>query len=339
MSSKRVTLQDIADATGVTVNTVSRALKNKSDISRATCERIQKVAEGMGYIKNYMASSLRSGRTHIIAMICGGMINPYYAILADSIQLEALRRGYSLMILASRDDPELERQAVEMAVARQVDGVLLFPGIGNCTSLDTLKASGLPFVVMSRELEEEPAVDRIVCDEEKGGRLAAGHLIAEGHRKLAMLSSFDVVYSTRLRLKGFRDACLEAGIPEKDIFSAVCPDAEGITRTLLDWHHKGVTGLFMFCDMEAWNAIDLLRQQGLSVPGDFGIVGFDNIQGSINLSTPVCSIDCRLAEEAALGIQMLRQRIHHPELPPQTAVLDVSLVCRGSCGKASGTIR
>ncbi|MCQ2458224.1 MAG: LacI family transcriptional regulator [Clostridia bacterium] len=334
MNAKRVTLQDIADATGVTVNTVSRALKNKSDISRATCERIQRVAADMGYVKNFMASSLRSGRTRIIAMICGGMINPYYGILADSIQLEALRLGYSLLILASRDDPELERQAVEMAIARQVDGVLLFPGIGNCTSLDTLKTSGLPFVVMSRDLENEPDVDRVICDEEKGGRLAAEHLIAEGHRKLAFLSSFDVVYSTRMRFKGFREAALEAGIPESDIFSAICWSAEDITRTLLSWHESGVTGLFTFCDMEAWNAIDLLRRQGLSVPGDFGVVGFDNIQGAINLSTPVCSVDGSLQEEAALGIKMLRDRIHHPELPPQTKILDVSLVCRESCKKA-----
>ena len=108
----RVTLLDIATATGYTVNTVSRALKNKEDISRETCERIQQKAKEMGYVRNYLASSLRSGRTKTLAMIAGSMVNPFYAILADLIQQEAVRLGYSLMILCSRDDPGMEQQMV-----------------------------------------------------------------------------------------------------------------------------------------------------------------------------------------------------------------------------------
>ena len=110
-----VTLQDIARVTGYTVNTVSRALKDKDDISRETCLRIQKVAREMGYVRNYLASSLRSGRTKTLAMIAGSMVNPFYAILADLVQQEAARLGYSLMILCSRDDPDAELSAVEMA--------------------------------------------------------------------------------------------------------------------------------------------------------------------------------------------------------------------------------
>ena len=85
-SSRPVTLADIAKATGLSVNTVSRALKNKDDISRETCERVQKVAREMGYVRNYIASSLRSGRTKTIAMIAGSMMNPFYAILGDLIR-------------------------------------------------------------------------------------------------------------------------------------------------------------------------------------------------------------------------------------------------------------
>ena len=118
--NSRVTLQDIAKATGFTVNTVSRALKNKEDISRDTCLHIQNVAREMGYVRNYIASSLRSGRTKTIAMIAGSMMNPFYAVLGDLIQQEAVRLGYSLMILGSRDDPETESRMVEMALSRQV---------------------------------------------------------------------------------------------------------------------------------------------------------------------------------------------------------------------------
>ena len=101
-SSRPVTLADIARATGLSVNTVSRALKNKDDISRETCKRVQQVAHEMGYVRNYLASSLRSGRTRTLAMIMGSIINPFYAILADLIQREAVSLGYSLMILSSQ---------------------------------------------------------------------------------------------------------------------------------------------------------------------------------------------------------------------------------------------
>ena len=85
-SKKRVTLLDIANATGYTINTVSRALKNKDDISRETCQRIQEVAHSMGYVRNYMAGALRSGRTKTIGLILSEVSNPYYAVMADEIQ-------------------------------------------------------------------------------------------------------------------------------------------------------------------------------------------------------------------------------------------------------------
>ena len=126
-SGKRVTLQDVARATGYTANTVSRALKNKPDISAETSKRIQDAARRMGYVRNAMACSLRSGHTRTLGVIVGGMSNPYYGRMTDSIQDAAAEEGYSLLIFCSRDDPELEYQLIETAISRQVDGILLFP--------------------------------------------------------------------------------------------------------------------------------------------------------------------------------------------------------------------
>ena len=108
--SRRCTLQDIADRTGYTVNTVSRALKNKSDISAATREYIRQAADEMGYIRNQMASSLRSGHTKTLGVVVGGMSNPYDGVMTDAIQNVAAEYGYSLFIFCSRDNPELELQ-------------------------------------------------------------------------------------------------------------------------------------------------------------------------------------------------------------------------------------
>lgn len=332
MAGKRVTLQDIAQATGYTINTVSRALQNKPDIGRETCLRIQQTAHEMGYVRNFMASSLRSGRTRTIAMIAGSLVNPFYAILADLIQGEALRLGYSLMILSSREDPEIETQAVKMALSRQVDGVLITPCSFDSPALSLLYSSGIPFVLLSRYKEGLPH-DYVICNDEYGGYLAGRHLLEHGHRKLGMLSLHHVVFSTKRRFDGFQRACLEADLPVESIPYAE-PETDAALRECLQcWCAAGITGLFCFSDLEAWRVIDLLTEAGVSVPENVSVIGFDNIQKYTGFANPICSIDPGLMEEARIAIDLLRNRIHNPSLPPQQVILPVSLVCRGSCGK------
>ena len=327
-STGRITLEDVAKATGYTPNTVSRALKNKSDISVQTREYIQKVAREMGYVRNYIASSLRSGRTKTIAMIAGTMSNPFYAILADLLQREAFRLGYSLMILCSQDDPEIEMNVMEMALSRQVDGVLIIPSYEPSPAMDILRSSGIPYVLMSRKIPEGRD-DCIICDEEEGGFLAASHLIEHGHRRLAMFSQNPVLFSTDKRREGFLRACREAGIPESDTFFASGSSEEKIIAELKLLKAEQVTGIFSFCDVEAWEEITLMDRIGIE--DGFSFVGFDNILGYINFPKPICSIDCNLPEEARIAIDLIRKRFHDRTLPPQQVVLPVSLVCRNSC--------
>ena len=326
--NNRITLQDIAEATGFTVNTVSRALKNKDDISRETCERIQKVAREMGYVRNYLASSLRSGRTRTLAMIAGSMTNPFYAILADLIQTEASRLGYSLIILGSRDDPETELSAVEMALSRQVDGVLITPCSFESPALSTLRASRVPFVLLSR-FQEGTRDDCVYCNDEEGGYQAGKYLFDSGHRKMAMLTYHQVVFSSRQRFSGFRRACAEAGLPEENVFYACLENPEEILNQLKSWIRQGVTGLFSFCDVEAWSTITLLEEAGYKVPGDLTVVGFDNILGFLQFPKPISTVDCNLKEEACLAIDLIRKRIHDPLLSPQQICLPVSFIRRG----------
>ena len=324
---ERVTLADIAAATGFTVNTVSRALKNKDDISRETCELIQKKAKELGYVRNYLASSLRSGRTKTLAMIAGSMINPFYAILADLIQQEAARLGYSLIILCSRDDPDTELQAVEMALSRQADGVLITPCSFESPALSILRGAGVPFVLLSR-YQENNRDDCVYCDDGEGGYLAGRYLLEAGHRRLAMLSYRPVVFSSKERFSGFRRACAEAGLPEEDVHYA-CPDnPDLLLPQLRSWLDMGVTGLFSFCDVEAWNTITMLEGIGVRVPGDLTVVGFDNILGYIRFPKPISSVDCHLQREACAAIDMIRKRIHDPSLPPQQLRLPVTFVRR-----------
>ena len=329
--SRRCTLQDIADRTGFTVNTVSRALKNKSDISAATREYIRQAADEMGYIRNQMASSLRSGRTRTLGVIVGGMSNPYYGVMADAIQDVAAESGYSLFIFCSRDDPELELQVVETAISRQVDGILLFPNRGSGRTIERMKAAGVPYVLMARHFDS-PEDDWVVCGEEEGAYLAATHLIEAGHTRLGFLSSFDVVGSSEWRTHGFLRALEEHGLPKENGLLARCSGDEEVCAQLNAWHQAGVTGVFVFCDMEAWLAVTMLQRQALSIPEDMAIIGFDNIQGILPIPAPICSVGYDIQAMARSGIDLLRRRIHREDMPPQHLTFKPYVVCRGSCG-------
>jgi LacI family transcriptional regulator len=259
------------------------------------------------------------------------MSNPFYAILADLLQREAFRLGYSLMILCSQDEPEIEASVTEMALSRQADGVVILPSSDPSPAMDTLRSSGIPYVVLSRKTSGNQD-DCILCDEEQGGYLAGKHLIGHGHRRLAMFSQNPVLYSAEMRRAGFERACREEGIPESDCLFVCGRTEEDIIAELKRLKAEKVTGLFSFCDVEAWEEITLMDRIGMR--DSFGIVGFDNILGYVNFPKPICSIDCSLQETARLAVDLLRKRIHDRTLPPQQVVLPVSLICRDSCGPA-----
>jgi len=331
---RRCTLLDIAQRTGFTVNTVSRALKDKSDISVATREQIKAIADEMGYVRNRAASSLRSGRTKTIGVIVGGMSNPFYGIMTDAIQNAAAEHGYSILIFCSRDHIETELRMVETALSYQVDGILLFPCADSALTIKRLKAVGMPYALMARHLGRDED-DYVVCDDEEGGYLAARHLLEAGHTRLGFLSSFNVIYSSERRIHGFYRALDEFGIPRENGLTACCSGGVGAGQQLDYWRQIGVTGMFVFCDEEAWRAVSYLQAQGHSIPRDMAIVGFDNIQGRLPIPAPLCSVEYNITGMAQSGIDLLRSRIHQSDLPPQHVVYPPSLVCRCSCGSAA----
>lgn len=326
---KRVLLQDIANATGYTVNTISRALQDKTDIAENTRVYIKKLADDMGYVRNNIASSLRSGSSRTLAVIVKETSNPFYAIMIDAIHDIAEKNGYTVIVFCTRDIEEQERKAVIIAIGRQVDGVLVFPSATSAGNLSLLRRNGIPFVLVSRHMKN-PDYDTVICDEEQGGYLAGNHLIRAGHRKLAFFYIFEVLFSSEQRINGFLRATREAGIPDEDVhFYQYKSDRETVEQ-LARWKAEGVTGIFAFCDIEAWQFISCLQAGSMS--GDFALIGFDNIQGSIGFPSPLCSIDGSLQQLPETAISILLDRIKGDQSPPKAVVLPVHLVCRGSCG-------
>lgn len=344
---QHVTLHDIAREAGYSVNTVSHALRSMPDVAPETAKHILEVARSMDYVPNNLASSLRSGHTQAIAVIVGSLSNPFYGIMVDILQECALRAGYTLMIMCSREDQEIEYKLAEQAINRRADGVLLFPNAYSIPTVDRLREANIPFVLMNRALEQNQT-DNVVCDEEQGAYLATMHLLEHGVNKPVYLAASTIVYASEQRIHGFLRACREAGIPDEDRRICVMSDLpaaqEGLpvdttipSEQLIALKNEGFNGLICFCDIQAWRVLYALHNTPGIAPDDFAIVSFDNIEGILSFPISLCSVDCNFESIAQQGFDLLRARINGDDRPPQTIVLPVHLVCRGSCKRKTAS--
>ncbi|MFR3483743.1 MAG: VapE domain-containing protein [Clostridia bacterium] len=209
---KNVTLADIANKTGFSVNTVSHALHDKKDISAKTKEQIQAVAKEMGYIRNSSASSLRSGKTKSIAIIVGDISNPHFSIMIKEMETLFRKKGYTSFILNTDEDEEMEWTAITSAISKNVDGIILCPVQKTEGNVRYLMETGIPFTLIGRRFDQIPT-NYVVCDDENGGYLAASYLLSENHRRILFLNGGAYISSAKERLLGIQRAFVEKGTP------------------------------------------------------------------------------------------------------------------------------
>lgn len=288
---RSATLKDIAKITGYSVNTISRALRDKEDISVKTKKNIREVSRKIGYIINAQASSLRLGRTNTIAVILGDISNPYFGIQMKAIEDRARSEGYSSFLLNTNEDIDMEREAIQSALNKNVDGILICPTQQNEENIRYLIKTGVSFVQIGRCFKNLNA-SYVMQNDKLGGYQATKFLIENGHRDILMLASPAYVSSGRGRLTGYKQALREANIPLKAKLIREIPiTSEGCSSVLSVIFQEKLhfTAIFAFSDLIALDAWVHLEKLGFRIPRDISLVGFDNIQSRLalpfNLST------------------------------------------------------
>lgn len=329
----RVTLKDIALRTGFTINTVSRALKDKDDISETTRTVIKETARQMGYIRNSIAGSMRSGRTRTIAVILGDISNPHFAIIVKEIEEQARSHHYSTIIFNTEEDDDREHEAIVSALEWKVDGLIICPAQRSPRNVTFLAETGLPFVLIGRRFETLNA-DTVICDDVQGGRIATEHLVAKGHRKILFLNGPSYISSARDRLAGYRQVLEEHGIPYEGKLVREIPIVAGDNRRLimqLVREKLDFSGVVAFSDLIAWEVIYVLTELGCAVPYDIAVVGFDNIQSKFFLPCPLTSVGSSRTTMARRAVNMLLRRINATDaVEPRQDVLESRLFVRRS---------
>ena len=332
MAVNRITLKDVAGACGYTVNTVSRALRGDPRLPESTRVKIREAAVRMGYIRNSLASTLRSGRSGNIAVIVNDVHNLHFCNMLTVMDSELRQAGYNIMVLCMGLNEELGEHLIRSAISQSVDGILYFPYMNNRSHIEIMQKNNMPFVLLDRRIQDI-VTDNVRCDDRQGGFLAGVHLAGLGHKKYLFMSGENRSSSQIDRLEGFMQAMSEYGIPESNI--RVVP-GEKVEAALADSTLRELlfpldyTALVSFRDEVSYPVMLELADMGLEIPKDISIVSFDHLRGDIPYLPKLTSIFSEGQSVASNGVRLLLNRIEHPDLPPQVIVLPVRLFDEGT---------
>jgi LacI family transcriptional regulator len=279
VQTKNVRLVDIAQRLELTVNTVSRALRDKSDIGEETKLRVKQTALEMGYIPNSIASSLRRGQSRTIAIVFDNLVNPYFMIMADKLHRRLEHSGYAMMIFAGTEG-RLEMSTVEAIVSRKAEGIITFlEPMGNV--IEALQKNQIPMVLVGRK-NTKLQIDSVATDDFDGAYKVGRHLIQSGAKRIAYLGAPKEIECSRRRLKGLKKAIAESGLDSSEA-DFVYMSGRSVEEELEWLLKRSIDAVFCFNDMIALEVCEVLTRRQISVPKQVRVAGFDDIQSDFVL--------------------------------------------------------
>ncbi len=335
--SGRPTSFDIAYLAGVSQPTVSRALRGDRSVSAATRERIQRIAADLNYTVDKNASSLRSQRTHTIALLFfedgtdENLINPFFLAMLGSITRACANHGLDLLISFQRMEDDWHMRYHD---AKRADGLILL-GYGDYSlysaRIEQLAAQGTHFARWG-SIKSDRSGATVGSDNLGAGRLVGEHLIETGRRKIAFLGHADEHYPEfEHRYDGLCDALRAAGIdPDPGLqFDALTSEDAGYrAASALIASGRGFDAIFAASDLIAIGAMRALAGAGINIPRGVAVVGFDNIPAASLTSPPLTTIQQDIAGAGERLVETVLAQIEGRE-PPEPR-LPSRLIVRGS---------
>ncbi|KAA9149798.1 LacI family transcriptional regulator [Microbacterium lushaniae] len=334
------TMHDVARVAGVSIKTVSNVINDYPHVRPGTRSRVEAAIAELAYRPNASARGLRSGRTGIIGLAVPALRENYFAELADFIIRAAEARGVGVVVEQTNGDREAELLAVSGGRRRFTDGLLLSPvqlGQADAALLDVQ----YPLVLLGDRIFGGPT-DHVAIHNTSAARAGVEHLIAIGRRRIAVLGGTDgdpaEPSSASLRLRGYQEALSAAGLAADPALVRPCAHwsrAAG-AAAVHAMIAEGVTfdAVFALNDTLGLGALRALAGEGLSVPGDVAVLGFDNIDEARFSVPSLSSVDAGKERIAEVAVDLLLERIAEkgPRQPPRTIQPAFTVVARESTG-------
>lgn len=334
---KTIRLLDVAHRAGVGVGTASRVLNNEPRVSEDKRQRVLSAIEELGYRRNAIARSLKVSRTKTIGVVIPDIANEFYSEIVRGVEDAARSESYNIILCSTDGNSAQEQSTIVMLGEKQVDGIILL-SYSLCSAVqESLKAANIPVALISTLCEEEAFITVNISNEQAAAQ-ATVYLIGLGHRSIAMLAGpRQDADGGENRLQGYRSALQKHSLPYVEQLverSEAYTYEAGYSKTkLLLEKEKVFTAVFAASDHMAVGCIKALWDNGLRVPQDISVIGFDNLSITAYSTPPVTTVNQPRYEMGRLAAQALCGALAGEQAAGCHFVLEHSIVCRESVSR------
>jgi LacI family transcriptional regulator len=332
-----VRLKDIAEELGISIVTVSKALRNRPDVAKETKAKVLDRVKRLNYRPNLAARSLVTGRSLLIGLVVPDLIHPFFSEIAKSLAASLRKKNYFLLVSSSESDPTLEQDEIEHMLAHRLDCFVVASCQKNADNLERITAAGVPLILLDRSFPNF-SCNFVGVNDYKIGELATEHLIAQGRKRIAHVRGPETNIGNR-RAEGYKDTLRKHGLTVPDsyvITSGDAADSDGETRGRKAMNavlalKPRPDAVFCFNDTVAVGAMVRAFEAGIRIPRDIAVIGSGNFHYSSKLRVPLSSIDQRAVEIGIRTAKMITGLLEKGSSSrARSVILDPTLVVRAS---------
>lgn len=334
MNDKRVTIDDVAAAAGVSRQTVSRAINNLPGISQSTRDHILTLAKTMGYRPSGIARGLANAnqRTRTIGVVVPTIDNEFYAAVLHGIEDLTSSHGYNVFLCNTNEDPREEFRKIQSLFSLWIDGLIICSSRLDDQALREIARQFRPVILLNREFHH-PHVGNVLINDTQGTEEAVTHLIHQGHTRIGMMLGMPVSRSSENRRIGYENAMRAASLaiqPDWLLHTGAHLDAAYHAGKAFLQSHPALTALVVYNDVRAAGVLRACAELGIPVPGQLSIVSHDNITLSSLVIPSLTTVDIPKYEMGRSGALMMLAMLNDKNLQPDTIRLSPHLIVRES---------
>lgn len=336
---KEVTLKQIAENLGISITTVSKALKNYTDVSKKTKARVKDEAKKLNYKPNVFAVNLRTRRSRTVGLIIPEVVHHFFSTIVNGIIEYAEKKGYLVIILQSNESFKLEKRQIDLLISKRVDGIMisLASTTTDISHLQEVKELEIPLVMFDK-ISKLIDCSKIIINDREAAYKATKHLIDSGCKRIAHFRGALLPQNSIDRFLGYKKALEDHGLTYDSSLVYICDRVDyedGITaaKQLLK-DHDDIDGIFAITDLVAIGAISVFNDRGIHVPNDISIMGFSNWFISSAITPSLSTVDQPGYEMGKKTFKVLLKEMNAKKdgvpFEPITKVLKTKIIKRNS---------
>lgn len=334
MNKKYATVKDIAQKLNLHHSTVSRALRDYSDINETTKKKVLKAAKELNYTPNTMAQSLITRKTNLIGIIVPEIVHNFFAKAISGIENVIYSKGFVPIVLDSNESVDREELHVDAMITNRIAGLITSISQKTNTNEYFQKVidKDIPLVFFDRALEGISA-SQVISDDKNGALEGVEYLISKGYKRIAHISGPSNLKICKNRMEGYIAALRKNSMDVDDdliTFGSLHEENGYKSMEVLLQRENPPDAVFAVNDPVAMGAFKKIREEGLKIPDDIAILGFSNNEVSSYLEPPLTTIDQFPGRMGEIAAEILIKQMEEEETHTKTEVLSTKLIIRGT---------